>query len=454
MNGSWTLRFVGTAVFTAFAGLSLAACDGSTTTTSTSSSGGAGNGGSGGSGGGGTSATNGERYAEAYCDQLFDCCNTVDLVERFGTASNVVDYAGCRILYRTIWEGGIEPVLEEGVKAGRVEFSQANFDTCMKSVGELSCADLTNVSAVCEDVFTPKVAPGQTCFSDIECINGDCEIPKDATSGTCIAKPAPVALGGACTNNDECDKGLYCNASKCDTKRPDGQDCNNNDHCASGACVGEVNGMMGKCATICQGGGPGPGDVDKTLETIGGEFVVAECNKFFDCCVGAELDTVLFPGMRTEAQCLNLFGIFLGIALVDLHNSSVQGKVAVDPAALDMCLQDFAGQTCPEFAKSASFECLDAIKGLVADGSSCTDDNQCTSNYCNESMPNQGICATLPGVGAPCTSDCAAGLYCDGGMCVMQKALGAMCAGTRECAEGRCFGPSGMMTCTLVCDGI
>jgi len=451
MNGSLTLRFVGTAIFTAFVGLSLAACDGSTTTTSTSSSGGAG---SGGSGGGGNAASNAEQYAKAYCDQVFECCNTVDLVERFGTNSKVVDYAGCRILYRTIWDGAIEPVVEEGVKAGRVEFSQANFDACMKSVSGLSCGDFNNASAYCEDIFTPKVAPGQACFSNIECIDGTCEIPQNAATGTCVAKPAPVALGGACMDNDECADGLYCNASKCDTRRADGQDCNNNDQCASKTCVGDVNGMMGKCATICEGGGPGPGDVDKALEPVGGEFVVAECGKFFECCADTELETVLFPGIRTESQCLNLYGVFLGIALVDLHNSSVQGKVQIDPTALQMCLDAFAGQSCSEFAKSASFECLDAIKGLVADGSSCTDDNQCTSKYCNESMPNQGVCATLPGVGAPCTSDCAKGLYCDGSMCVAQKALGASCTGTRECAEGRCFGASGMMTCTLVCDGI
>lgn len=255
-------------------------------------------------------------------------------------------------------------------------------------------------------------------------------------------------------NNDECDKGLYCNASKCDPKRADGEDCNNNDQCASATCVGEGNGMMGQCDTICVGGGPGPGDVDKALEPIGGEFVQAECGKFFECCVGPELDTVLFPGVRTEAQCLTLFGVFLGIALVDLHNSSEQGKVTIDPAALQMCVDKFASQSCSEFAKSSSFECIGAVTGLVTDGNSCSDDNQCVSNYCNESMPNQGVCATLPGVGAPCTSDCAEGLYCDGGMCVAQKALGSMCTGTRECAEGRCFGASGMMTCTLVCDGI
>jgi hypothetical protein len=449
MNGSLGRRFLGTVLFSAFVGLSLAACDGGSTTTSTSSGGG----GEGGSGGGGSSASNGERYAQALCDRVFDCCNTADLTERFGTNSNVVDYAGCRILYRTLWDGAIDPIVAEGIKAGRVEFNQTNFDACMKSVGELSCADFDNSSANCENIFTPKVAPGQTCQADLECVDGTCEFAKDAPSGSCVAKPAPVALGGACMTNGECAEGLYCNAAKCDTRKADGQDCNDDDECQAGACVGDAQGP-GKCGKVCEGGGPGPGAIDKTLESIGGEFVVAECGKFFDCCVGAELDTVLFPGIRAESQCLGLFGAFLGVGLVDLHNSSVQGKVEIDAAALETCLNQFSAQSCQDFAKSASFECLDGIKGLLADGTSCTDDNQCTSKWCNESMPNQGKCATLPGVGAPCVSDCAQGLYCDGATCVAQKALGAMCNGTQECAEGRCSGAGGMMTCALVCDGI
>lgn len=444
MNGLSTLRLLGTAVFTMFVGLSVAACEGETTTTST--------GGSGGGGGGGNAASNGEQYARAICDRVFDCCNTAELAERFSNNS-VVDYAGCRILYRTIWEAAIEPVVKDGESAGRVSFNQANFDKCMATVGDLSCADFSLGPVDCEDVFTPKVAAGGACYSDLECIDEECDIPNGASMGTCIAKPTPVGMGGACTENDGCESGLYCNGMTCEALKADGQDCVNDDECLAGTCVGDAQGM-GKCGKVCEGGGPGSGPVDTVLESIGGPFIIAQCDKAFDCCIGDELDAVLFPGMRTKAGCLSLYGAFLGLALVEMHNSVVEKKVEIDGAAFQKCIDDYDAQTCQDFSKGTGIECTDAIKGLLADGASCTDDAQCTSKYCNEPMPNQGTCATLPGAGAPCTNDCADGFYCEGGMCTAQKAAGSACSSTSECSEGRCHGQSGMKTCQLICDGI
>lgn len=456
MNATFAYRLLGMVLVTGFAGLSLAAC-GSEPNTTTSSSGGGGDGGGGpggggvGGGGGGVAGTNGEAYAQAYCGRVFDCCNTADIVERLG--NRVVDYAGCRITYRTIWEGGIEPIVAEGVKAGRVEFSQANFDACLTSLGAMTCGDFNKAPPFCEDIFTPKVALGQPCFADIECVDGKCDIPNGASSGTCVAKPA-VMLGGACSDSSDCAGGLYCSGMTCQTQKADGQACTNNKECAAGACVGDAQGGMGQCGKICEGGGPGAGKIDEALETIGGPLAIAECGKFFECCSGDEFDQFLFPGMRTKSQCLALYSGLLGLALVDLHNSSVENKVKIDGTKMQGCIDDFAAATCSEFAKKSIFGCDGGITGLIADGASCTDDNQCVSKYCNEPMPNQGKCAALPGAGAPCTSQCAAGLYCDGTMCVPQKALGTMCSTKDECVEGRCYGSSGTKTCTLICDGI
>lgn len=458
MNGSFAFRLMGMALVTGFAGLSLAACgtDANTTTSSSTSGGGGeggGSGGAGGGGGGGVTGKNGEAYAAAYCGRSFDCCNAADIVERF-TSSHIVDYAGCRIYYRTIWEAAVEPIVVEGEKAGRVEFSQANFDACMKSVEALSCADFKQAPTFCENIFTPKVALGQPCFSSIECVDGLCDIPQGASVGMCMKKPAPVMIGGACQKPTDCADGLYCNAMTCQPQKADGQSCTNDRECLAGTCIGDAQGGMGQCGKICEGGGPGAGKIDEALETLGGPLVVAECNKFFECCSGDEIDTVLFPGIRAESQCYGLLGLFLGIGLVDMHNSSAEGKLQIDGTKLQACIGDFASLTCAAFAKDSSFACDGGITGLVADGASCTDDNQCTSKYCNEPMPNQGKCATPPGAGAPCTDQCADGFYCDGAMCAPQKALGSMCATKDECLEGRCYGPSGMKTCALVCDGI
>ncbi len=354
MRGSLGLRVFGTAIFALFAGSVLTACGGDSTTSSTSSGGAGGNGaggnggggnGGGGNGGGGNGGaigiSNSELYATATCDRIFDCCNTADLAEEFRNTP-VVDYAGCRILYRSVWEAAIEPVVAEGENAGRVSFNQANFDTCMQTFGGLSCAEFSAASTFCNDIFTPKVAIGQACFSSIECIDGTCDIPSGASAGSCKAKPVPLGLGGACTTTIGCQTGLYCDGTKCTTKKADGQSCGNDNECTAGECVG---GAQGICAKICEGGGPGSGPVDKALEPMGGPMAIAECTQVFECCAATEIDTVLPPGMHTKAQCLGLYGALTASALVDLHNGSVEGKITIDGAAFETCIAQYAGET-------------------------------------------------------------------------------------------------------------
>lgn len=446
MRGSKFVRAVGASIFAVFVGSSGAACGDGSNTTSTSSTGG-----DGGAGGGSNSGSNAERYVAAFCGRAFDCCNTADLADRF-KGTEIVDYAGCRIAYRTIWEAAIEPVVAEGEKAGRVVFNQANFDACMTTISGLSCADFAKQPGVCENIFTPKVPVGQACLADFECIDGTCEVAMGASAGTCQAKPTPAPLGGACTKTAECQDGLYCEAMKCATVKADGVACTTNSECASNACVG---GTPGKCATICEGGGPGAGAIDKTLETLGGKLAIAECSKAFECCAADEISTVLSTNSSSKSACLTLYGVLLGFGLVGLHNSSAEGKLTIDATIFESCIDKYANATCTEFSKNTSLACPEALKGMVADGSACTDDPQCTSKFCNEPMPNQGTCAAIPGAGAPCTDKCVDGYYCKGGTCAAKLALGGACTSNGECIEGRCYGPMGMpKTCALICDGI
>jgi len=444
-----------TGALAVFLGLSAAACDdegGGNTTEGTGGNGGAG--GSGGSGGSGGESSQGEQYVDAVCGKLFACCNAKDLVARVGN-TGIVDYAGCRIFYRTFWEGGYESTVKEAEASGRAEFDETAFAACLDSLKAQTCGEFATANfAGCNAFIIAKVDKGGACAQSFECKTKACEIPDGATMGTCVDAPAPAAEGGACAENDGCAKDLFCEKASgtCAQKKVDGQACSSNTECQNNACVDAGNGMK-TCATLCQGGGPGPGDIDAALESVGGAVVIAECKRTFACCTEQERTDSLFD---TESECRLITGAFFGIALVNIHNDVAEGRVSVDPAKLASCVQAYEMLSCEASAKDDGFECTGAIVGLVADGQSCTNDRQCTSTYCNKpSGQSMGTCATLPGAGAPCTDACAESFYCAAGTCAPQKADGAACNMTTECAEGRCMADGmGAKTCRVVCDGI
>jgi hypothetical protein len=241
----------------------------------------------------------------------------------------------------------------------------------------------------------------------------------------------------------------------CVKKRADGADCSSNDQCLS-SCVGEQGGGMGTCGKVCEGGGPGPGPVDAALETLGAQFVIAECDRAFNCCTIDERAEILFLGLDSKYECRTFTSIFFGLALATIHMDVLEGRVEVDVAKLSACMDAFAGLGCAEFAKGAEFDCPGGIKGLVADGQPCGQDTHCKSTFCDEQAgSDMGTCAPLPGAGAACTSSCAEGFYCETATCVAKKPVGAACSASGECAEGRCYADAmGMETCALICDGM
>jgi len=445
-----------TAALAVLIGLSAAACDDEGNPNPTGGTAGSGgNGGSGGDGGSGGSggSSQGEQYVDAVCGKLFECCNAADLVARVGN-SGIVDYAGCRVLYRTFWEGGYEPMMAEAEAAGRAEFDDAAFAACLDAMEAQPCGEFaTGGSVGCDNFIIGKVDTGSACTQSFECTSKKCEVASGAAMGTCV-DPAPAAEGAACDDDDDCAEGLYCEITGtdvCAKKKADSEACTNNAQCVNNACVADANGMK-TCATICQGGGPGPGDIDAALESVGGTVVQAMCRRSFECCTEQELDASLFDN---KAECGLLYGAFLGVRLVEIHNDLVEGRVSVDAEKLVACVQTFDMLTCEESAGNG-FTCTDAIKGLVADGQSCTDSGQCTSTFCNvPAGAPMGTCATPPGAGAPCTDECAETFYCSAGTCASQKMVGATCNVNNECLEGDCVADGmGVKTCTLVCDGI
>lgn len=402
----------------------------------------------------------GAQFAGALCEKMYECCDAANMAEVI-TGTSIEDYAGCRIAYRTIWEGALEPQFAESAAAGRLDFNKASFSACMESLKGLSCADFAAGGGLegalsCEAAFVPRVQAGGACSLSQECVTGRCLIPSGESEGSCVDPATLAGEGGACDGDDECAEGLYCDQlGACAAPLPDGAACSGNEACEH-TCVGDDTGD-GVCARVCEGGGPGVGEPDLELEAIGGPLVLAYCDKFFDCCSASELEDELglFDDLKT---CRTFQAVVVGgLAMPGLHNAKVKGTVEVDAPAWMACIDAFEASSCADFARHKDMECGEAITGKVADGSACEQDLECVSGFCEKPTPDpeaQGTCQPPGSAGGACTSSCVEGHYCDAaGVCQPTKALGEACTQDDACAEGSCAGTAGSQACALTCDG-
>lgn len=417
-----------------------------------------GTGGQAGAGGAGSGSL-AEQYAEAYCGKMAECCDYSELGDSLGN-SGVRSYAGCRIAYRTTWEGYVEHLLEEGAKAGRIAFNEVEFSSCMAALKELSCADYGKTRGAdvpsCKAIFEPKVALGGACASSIECIGGLCDVLDGEPLGTCIKVPGE---GEPCLDA-ECGDGLRCEVQTCMPALADGAACDNDNDCESSACKKtDPMSSMGTCVRVCDGGGPGKGPVNEELEALGPELVSAMCEKMSACCTPEETEEFFFGNAGDEMQCRLLYAaLYGGFALPRLHMYEVEGQVEIDGVGWLACISTYNARSCEEHSKGASLEpvCPAFIKPKVADGGACPESFVCVSGNCvKPSGVEEGACQPMPGVGEPCDDACAAGHYCDAGTCAPQGAIGAGCAFNDACAEGVCYldKSSGMSSCAYICDG-
>ena len=82
--------------------------------------------------------------------------------------------------------------------------------------------------------------------------------------------------------------------------------------------------------------------------------------------------------------------------------SVAAGRLRLDPAAAQRCLDSTDSRTCG-FIDSPTLECLHVLVGTVAGGQPCLFSSECTSGSCervNNACP--GKCAALAAKGAPC----------------------------------------------------
>ena len=96
----------------------------------------------------------------------------------------------------------------------------------------------------------------------------------------------------------------------------------------------------------------------------------------------------------------------------------------------------------------------------VENDGACSNDNECTSDNCVQTSSNQdGACKPMPGAGEPCDSNCVDGYYCGYATgqtmdtCLPLKANGTECTLDEECMTDYCDATDVCSMKAPTCDG-
>ena len=221
--------------------------------------------------------------------------------------------------------------------------------------------------------------------------------------------------------------------------------------------------MVAVVLMACQVPAPGSGG-SLAFAEFAGEAARADCRLLFECCTTTEISGVFTPGMTvtTEVECVAYFEAFFDSRATLLAAHFDAGWVSWNDAAASDCIAAIDTATCDDIlgpardigagvlvlpsGRSPSSEpaCGATYVGHVATGAACSFDGDCVSGFCPTDGPTARTCTLLPADGAPCTSRCATGLYCDTSgtdpRCIVPAPDGSACTPGYEaaCASGGC----------------
>jgi hypothetical protein len=338
----------------------------------------------------------------------------------------------------------------------------ANLDPDNECAGSLVC----NGSSVC------RAPNGDACVLGTECVSGFCAdgvCCSAVCTGTCQACTAVKkgsGVNGVCGNigagldpDNECFGGLSCSGTGACSLLANGTSCTNNGECTSGFCADGVccssvcNTLCNACTAAKKGSG-----ADGTCGTIAanldpdnecaGSLV---CNGSSlcrapngDACV---LGTECVSGFCADGVCCSAVctGTCQACTAVK-KGSGVNGVCGNIGVGLDPDNECFGGLSC-----SGAGAC-----SLLANGTSCTNNGECTSGFCVDGVCCSSVCNTLcnactaakKGSGADGTcgtiaanldpdNECAGSLVCNGSS-VCRAPNGDACVLGTECVSGFC----------------
>lgn len=207
----------------------------------------------------------------------------------------------------------------------------------------------------------------------------------------------------------------------------------------------------------CGGGGEIP------LDNLGAEISDVSCAKLFDCCDAAEImdafDGIEIDGqpITTATQCAQFTSALFGAFLTQAYKESIaMGRIEYDGEAAADCMAAVDDLSCAEYSMDVSLSdapqgCKPFIIPLVAEGGGCTQDYECTTDYCEGAriVPGEpsmdGMCKPKAALGQECRSDnCVDGAFCQldlmmgKSICKPQKANDEPCSSDDECTSDLC----------------
>jgi len=285
-------------------------------------------------------------------------------------------------------------------------------------------------------------------------------------SGSCTTKSTSCgsfactggACASACSTDTDCGVDTYCAGTTCAPKKTPGTACASASSCLSGNCVDGVC-----CSSACTGACEACGETASkgTCVAVTGtpRGTHPACNGVGTSCAGtcdgANRAVCSYPtaGIACGSGCT---GGSLSVCSTSgscLSAIACPGNLvcASATACKTACLVD---GDCTSSAYCSGTACLPKS----ADGSTCSNDNQCANGHCVA-----GVCCATACTAYACKTDgsacrstcasdaeCTSSSYCVGSACTTRKANGVACTGGSECSSGNCVDS---VCCDRACGG-
>jgi uncharacterized protein (TIGR03382 family) len=163
------------------------------------------------------------KLAQAICAAAYRCCTTAELM---GNKQAGADEPSCESMTEAAITNQVAGIDASEAK-GRVTYDGIKVQSCIDHLQpSTACADLDMTNhlsgvAACSSFLQPKVAPGDACSADFECIDGFCDKTgvADGADGACRALgKAGESCAGA--QMGRCEPGLTCDATDMTCRMP------------------------------------------------------------------------------------------------------------------------------------------------------------------------------------------------------------------------------------------